>query len=181
MQTVKTSILALLACVATPAAAGTASPFDSYFGKAQDGPVCFGRTYGPAHLQNHPAQKVEIIEIDMTTESASGKPNTPESFELGFALKVKGRTDWYGQAAICKTDGNAFSCFLEADGGLFRLTPEGDQGLKLETGDYGISIEGGADFVSLDGKSGDDKVFSLAKSHAECDAASAFFKAGGEE
>ena len=182
MRTLKifTIILGLLLGLSLPAAADPAALFNTYFGKAQDGNVCFARTYDNAHLEKHPAQKVQIIEIDMTKDNASGKPNTPESFDLGFGLKTASSPDWYGQAAICKTEADTFSCFLQGDGGSFHLKPDGPNALRLETGDYGIAIEGSKDALTLDGKSGDDKVFILIPSRSECDAASAFFNTKNE-
>ncbi len=163
-----------------PAAAGPAALFNTYFGKAQDGTVCFARTYDNAHLEKHPVQKVEIIEIDMAKFNLNGSPNTPDFFDLGFGIRLRTSPDWYGQAATCKTEVDGFRCFLEGDGGLFRLTPEGPNSLKLETGNYGIALEGAKDAITLDGNSGGDKVFILNASRAECDAARSFFNTKNE-
>ena len=178
MRTTRTAAFAGLAALLTgltPATAETDTPFATYFGSAKDGLSCWARTYDAAHLEQHPEQKTRSIAIDVAPAKTGGEANTPESFEIGFALKVKASPEWYGQAGICKAEGEGFSCLLEADGGLFQLTPEGPDALRLETGSYGISIEGGKDFVTLDGKTGDDKVFILSKTKAECDEANAFF------
>jgi hypothetical protein len=159
----------------TPAQADTATPFASTFGTPKDGISCWGHTYDAPHLDQHSGQKTQSIAIDVAPAKTNGEANTPESFEIGFALKVRTSPEWYGQAGVCKAEGQGFSCFLEGDGGLFRLTPEGEGQLRLETGDYGISIEGGKDFVTLEGQSGADKVFILQRSKAECDEANAFF------
>ena len=177
----RTTLAASVACLAalltgiTPVPAETPSPFATYFGAAKDGLTCWARTYDAAHLDQHPEQKTRSIAIDVARAKTNGDANTPESFEIGFALKVKSAPEWYGQPGVCKSEGAGFSCFLEADGGLFHLTPEGPDDLRLETGDYGISIEGKQDFVTLDGKTGGDKVFVLQKSKTECDEANAFF------
>ncbi len=175
--TLATSVSGLAALLAglTPVPAETTSPFATYFGAAKDGLTCWARTYDAAHLDQHPDQKTKSIAIDVARTKTGGEANTPESFEIGFALKVQASPEWYGQAGVCKSEGQGFSCLLEADGGLFHLTPEAPDALRLETGDYGISIEGGKDFVTLGGKSGDDKVFLLQKSKTECDEANAFF------
>ena len=169
-------LAALLAGI-TPVPAETTSPFATYFGAAKDGLTCWARTYDAAHLDQQPEQTTKSIAIDVARTKTNGEANTLESFEIGFALKVKASPEWYGQPGVCKSAGQGFSCLLEADGGLFHLTPEAPDALRLETGDYGISIEGGKDFVTLDGKTGDDKVFMLQKSKAECDEANAFFNA----
>lgn len=152
-----------------------ASAFAAYFGKAKDGLTCFARTYDAAHFDKHPGQTVQSIAIDVAAAKTNGDANSPESFELGFALKVKSKPEWYGQAGVCRAEGQSFSCFLEADGGLFRLSPEGPNGLKLETGEFGIALEGTQDSVTLDGQAGDDKVFILNRTGTECDEANAFF------
>ena len=72
-----------------------------------------------------------------------------------------------------------FECFLEADGGLFRLTPTDGGGLRLKTGETGLALEG-SDAVELSGKSGEDRVFDLVPSKEECEAATTFFESGNE-
>lgn len=162
-------------------AAEPAALYDAYFGKVQDGAPCYARSYDKDHLAKHPKQKIEVIEIDMTKENADGKPNTPDAFELGMGLKPKGGKGWYGGSGYCKTEGDGFVCFLEADGGTFTLKPEGEKGLKLTTGETGISMEGD-DFFTAGGKESDDKVFVLSLSSTECKEAAAFFtKGGGQE
>lgn len=173
------ALLALPAVFAVPMARAE-TLYESYFGKAQDGAPCYARTYDGDHLAKHPAQTVQSIEIDMDKAKVSGESNTPGSFEIGFAVRLKKGPQWYGQAGVCKTEADAFSCFLEADGGTFRLKPEGARALRLETGDAGIQIEGSNDFVTLDGTGGDDKTFILSLGRTECDEAKAFFDTGNE-
>ena len=154
--------------------------FDTYFATQANGAACYGRTYDDAHLKEHPAQTVQRIEIDSEKAISDGKLNSAERFELGFAILLKSSPEWYGQNAICKTSATAMECYLEGDGGLFKLTPAEDGGLKLETGDYGIAVEGSHDSLQLSGKDGDDRVFLLNPSRDECDAAAASFKDGSE-
>jgi hypothetical protein len=103
-----------------------------------------------------------------------------DRFELGFALMLKTSPEWYGQAASCRTGNTAFECFLEGDGGVFRLTPLANGSLRLETGENGLAFEGASDAIELSGKTGDDKTFDIASSKAECEAARAFFEGGNE-
>jgi hypothetical protein len=174
------SVFAFLAAAALgPALAGDAPAkgnfYEQYFSVFKHGRLCYGRTYDDAHLIEHTEQRVRSIEIEMTKDNASGVANQPERFELGFGLMLRTSPEWYGQAAICKATDIGADCYLEGDGGLFKLTPA-DGGLRLETGDYGISLEGSKDFMSLSGTEGDDRVFLLKPSREECAAASADFK-----
>lgn len=154
--------------------------FDTVFANVQGGTPCYGRSYDDAHIKEHPQQNVQRIEIDFDKASAGGVVNTPERFELGFALMLTTSSEWYGQVAICKAAADSADCYLEADGGRFKLTNAGDGALKLETGNYGIVIEGSVDAASLSGSEGDDRVFVLKPAREECDAATAYFKSGTE-
>lgn len=163
-----------------PAAATPDDLFNRYFANVLDGPPCFARTFDDAHLNAHSTQRVRSIEIDLSKANADGTPNSAERFELGFALMLRTGPEWFGQAASCKTNEENFECFLEGDGGVFRLTPEESGGLRLDTGENGIALEGGAGTVELSGKSGDDRIFELATSKEECESASAFFGGGND-
>lgn len=176
------ALLGVIVPPGVPRAGAAASDdlYDQYFANVLDGQPCFARTYDDEHLKTHAAQRVRSIEIDLSKANSDGSPNASDRFELGFALMLKSSPEWYGQAASCKTGDTAFDCFLEGDGGLFRLTPLGNGGLRLETGETGIAIEGATDVVELSGKSGDDKVFDLAPAKDECNSAKAFFEGGNE-
>jgi hypothetical protein len=154
--------------------------YNRYFANVLDGPPCFARTYSDEHLKIHSTQRVRSIEIDLSKANSDGKPNMADRFELGFALMLKTSPEWYGQAASCRTGNTAFECFLEGDGGVFRLTPLANGGLRLETGENGLAFEGASDAIELSGKTGDDKTFDIASSKAECEAARAFFEGGNE-
>ena len=162
------------------AALAADSLFDIYFASKPNGATCYGRTYDAAHLKAHPEQKVQRIEIDSEKLNPDGKLNTAERFELGFAIQSMSSAEWYGQNSICKSSATSIDCYLEGDGGLFKLTPAEGGGLRMETGGYGIAIEGSNDALQLSGKDGDDRVFILNASRDQCDAATAFFKSGSE-
>lgn len=152
--------------------------FNRYFANVLDGAPCYARTYDDQHLKSHAAQKVRSIEVDLSKHNADGSPNSSEKFELGFAVMTRRSPEWFGQTASCHASDSAFDCYLEGDGGLFRLTPTAD-GLKFETGENGIDFEG-TEALELSGKTGDDRVFDLAPAKEECAAASAFFDTGNQ-
>lgn len=151
--------------------------FDAVFANAQGGTPCYGRTYDDAHLKAHPEQKVRRIEIDMDKTNANDRVNTAENFELGMAIMTTKSSEWYGNAAFCKAADQSAECFLDGDGGKFKLTAADDGAVRLETGDYGIGFEGEKDFVEFSGSSGDDRVFLLKPGRDECNAAAKYFDA----
>jgi len=164
-----------------PSAAATSDDlYNSYFANVLDGAPCFARSYDEVHLRDHPAQRVRKIEIDLSKQNSDGTPNSADRFEIGFGLMLTSGPEWYGQAARCKTNDADFECFLEGDGGIFRLSPRKDGGLRLETGENGIALQGGAGDIELSGKTGEDRVFDLTQSKAECQSASVFFEGGNE-
>ena len=172
MLAVTTALLIAPASLRADNAAATPSFFEQAFLNAQGGNPCYARAYDDAHLKDHGTQTVRAIEIEMSKDNASDIPNTHERFELGFGLKVKKSNDWFTGVAICSAGGDEANCFIEGDGGRFRLSPAAGGAVKLETGDYGIALEGEKDFMSISGKDGDDRLFVLRPApRAECEAA----------
>lgn len=149
--------------------------FDAVFAAPQDGKPCYGRTYDDAHLKSHPSQKVRRIEIDMDKTDSNERENTAERFELGIAVMTTKSSEWYGNAAYCKAAEQSAECYIDGDGGKFKLTAADDGAVRLETGDYGIGFEGEKDFIELSGTAGDDRVFLLKPGREECDAATRYF------
>lgn len=149
--------------------------FDTAFATAQGGKPCYGRTYDDAHLKSHPSQKVRRIEIDMDKTDSNEHENTAERFELGIAVMTTKSSEWYGNAAYCKAAEQSAECYIDGDGGKFKLTAADDGAVRLETGDYGIGFEGEKDFIELSGTAGDDRVFLLKPGREECDAATRYF------
>jgi hypothetical protein len=170
----------LLLSATSALAASSDDLYDRYFSNVLAGRPCFARTYDEAHLAKHQGQRVHSIEVSLAKRNFDGSPNSADRFELEFALTVTSSPEWYGQAAICRTTEAAFECFLKADGGLFRLTPLSNGGLRLDTGETGISLEGTADTVELSAKTGEDRSFDLVPSKTECEAAHAFIEGGNE-
>jgi hypothetical protein len=179
-STAKAVLLSMVANISLAMAATSDDLFNNYFSNVLDGAPCFARTYDDAHLKAHPGQRVRAIEIDLSKANSDGTPNSADRFELGFGLMLTSGTDWYGQAASCKTNDADFECYLVGDGGVFRLTPQKGGGLRLETGESGLSLEGSENDIELSGKDGIDRVFDLMPSKEECQAATAFFGGGDD-
>lgn len=174
-STVHAVFLSFLPIFSFAAAATSDDLFNDYFSNVLAGPPCFAQTYDDAHLQSHPNQRVRSIEINLSKANSDGTPNSADRFELGFGVMLTSSEDWYGQAATCKTSETDFQCYLDGDGGLFRLIPEKGGRLRLEAGDTGLSLEGPDTDVELSGKNGIDRVFELVPSKGECEAALNYF------
>ena len=122
--------------------------------------------HDPAHLNAHPNQTVRRIEVDFDQNRRDHKvtKNTPADFQASFGFMLKRSNEWYGQELFCKVAADHFECYLDADGGKFRLTPEGS-GLRLEvTGGGGGTdqiVAEGTDWGEFGAPGSDDRVFIL--------------------
>jgi hypothetical protein len=170
----RTVAFVLFVAAAAPAAADDL--YTRYFAGADGGKVCYVRVYDDAHLKAHRKQTVRriFIDFDVNARSDETRKNGADNFEAGIGFMLKRSDEWYGQALSCKTAGDRFECFLEADGGTLTLTPRGDV-LRLEvTGGAGSDIhaEGEKDFGEFGGPGTDDRVFILPRGDRKtCDAA----------
>ncbi|MBS0250508.1 MAG: hypothetical protein JSR78_05525 [Proteobacteria bacterium] len=173
--TAKAVLLAIIPSTSIAVAATSDELYNTYFGNVLGGRPCFAQSFDDEALSAHPQQRVRKIEIDLAKANSDGTPNTPDRFTLGFAVMLTSGSDWFGQQAKCQTNDDDFQCYLESDGGIFRLTPRKD-GLKLVTGDDGISVAGEDAEIELSGKDGIDKTFDLIPSKEECQDATAFFE-----
>jgi hypothetical protein len=166
--------LALFAAAAPAAAADDL--YTHYFAGAAGGKPCYLRVYDDAHLKGHPRQTVRriFVDFDVNTRSDETRKNGADDFEAGIGFMLKRSNEWYGQALSCRTERDHFACSLEADGGIFTLTPRGEA-LRLDvTGgpNADIHAEGGKDFGEFGGRGSDDRAFLLRRGdRALCDAA----------
>ena len=137
-----------------PAAAN--EMYDTYFAKR--GTACYARGYNAAHLQQHPKQKVQRIELAFRR----GPKSAASAFEAGLGLVAKGQTVRFARTAYCSAEGSGILCKLESDGGAFRLEPAPSGALTLEVTGDGLRIEGAAGFLEVGGTFSDDNRFILA-------------------
>lgn len=173
---IKPLSLALLAVAFGALPASADDLYTRYFAGVNGGKPCYARSYDDAHLKAHPKQVVRRIEInfDVSWRGNEDSKNSAADFEAGIGFMLKRSPEWYGQALYCKTVGDHFECYLDADGGSFKLIPRGDA-LRLEVSgppEATIHAEGSRDFGEFGGPGGDDRVFVLP--HADrklCDAA----------
>jgi len=168
--------LCLVPLLAALPAAAADDLYTRSFAGVDGGRPCYLRVYDGAHLKSHPKQTVRriFIDFDVNVRSDETRKNGPDNFEAGIGFMLKRSSEWYGQALSCKTAGDHFECFLEADGGTLTLTPRGDT-LRLDvTGgkDSDIHTEGEKDFGAFGKRGSDDRVFILSRGdRAVCDAA----------
>lgn len=163
----KFAILGLFVGAASPAFAGD---YETWLARKPGSVACYARTYDAGHLAAHPRQKVRAIAFDFEARRADAEGNTPLRFLVGLGVRLKNKPDWYANAAYCgETPQGGFDCFLEGDGGRFRLVTTGPVMKMVLAGE--INIEGD-DFISFGGKGSDDNVFLLPEaSKSVCDAA----------
>lgn len=167
-QLIKLLLLLSAAALAAGSVAATADDlYARYFADADGGKPCYARYYDLAHLRAHPKQTVRRIEVDFDKNFGEGADpkNTAANFEAGIGFMLKSSGEWYGDALYCKALASHFDCYLDADGGTIRLTPQGDA-LRLEvTGGGGgtdqITVEGLKDFAQFGAPGSDDRVFVL--------------------
>jgi hypothetical protein len=174
------SIVFLSAIVASPSLVNAADIYTKYFEGVSGGKPCYARYYDRAHLSAHPKQTVRRIEVEFDQDWRDDKltKNTPEDFQASFGYMLKRSNEWYGQELFCKVNADHFDCYLDADGGKFRLTPEGS-GLLLEiTGGGGGTdqiVAEGTDWGEFGAPGGDDRVFLLRRADPTlCKAASGY-------
>ena len=156
MRNLTIAVAALAAAVAAGAPALAQGPFAALFGAAGEG-ACYSRSYDAAHLATHPRQRVTSIAIAYRPSAQMKEKSTPQRFEVGLGVRVKGDGELYSRVAYCQPAGAGFSCSLESDGGQITLTPEGARGLRLTTGR--IAIEGNRRFIEVGGAASDDSTF----------------------
>jgi len=142
------SVVFLSAIAANSPAPNAVDIYTRYFAEVGGGKACYARSYDRAHLNAHPTQTVRRIEVDFDKDRRddNATKNTPADFQASFAFMLKRSDMWYGQEAFCQVAADHFNCYLDADGGKFRLTPEGD-GLRLEVTGGG----GGTDQIVVEG------------------------------
>ena len=168
--------LCLVPLLAALPAAAADDLYTRSFAGVDGGRPCYLRVYDAAHLKSHPRQTVRriFIDFDVNVRSDETRKNGPDNFEAGIGFMLKRSSEWYGQTLSCKTAGDRFECFLEADGGTLTLTPRGDT-LRLDVAggpDSDIHAEGEKDFGSFGGRGSDDRVFILPRGdRAVCDKA----------
>lgn len=164
------ALLVLLGVAGSTGASAEDDIYTRYIAGAEARKPCYARYYDEQHLRAHPRQTVRRIAVDFdsTQPQDSGAPHSATGFEGGIEFMLKRSKEWYGQALYCKTAGERFDCYLDADGGRITLTPQG-KALRLEvTGGGGgtdsIAVEGGRDFGTFGGPGSDDRVFILPRS-----------------
>ena len=160
------SALFLSSIAVSPSAANAVDIYTRYFAGVSCGKPCYARYYGPAHLNAHPKQTVRRIEVgfDQGRRDDTATKNTPTDFQASFGFMLKRSNEWYGQELFCKATVDHFECYLDADGGTFRLAPEGGE-LRLEiTGGGGGTdqfVAEGTDWGEFGAPGNDDRVFIL--------------------
>ncbi|MGB8813459.1 MAG: hypothetical protein WCC57_09755 [Paracoccaceae bacterium] len=136
------------ACTAMCAEAQTG--MDKYF---QTG-GCFVREYTADHLAKHPDQLVKYISLSISALDAQ-----PGLRVLDVIVNLRGKDEFFHGLAYCEPQGKGLACGMEGDAGAFVLEGAKQGALRLSVAAQGLSFEGQTDFITLDGRRGDDRVF----------------------
>ena len=123
-----------------------------FFDPAAGGSLCYQRTYSADHLARHPEQQVTAIGLALM-------PEAREQTALVLFVRTRSSVETYVGSAYCQAGGTGLDCLMEGDAGQFGLTAASKGALRLTVAARGISFEGGRDFITLEGTSGDDRVF----------------------
>ncbi len=123
------------------------------FDPGQGGAACYLRRYSAQHLRDHPEQRVAAMALGLVAMEGADAV-------LSLGVRLRGGARYEG-SAYCAQDGEGLDCLMEGDAGRFSLTPGKKGALRLAVGARGISFEGADGFVTLEGTSGDDRVFLL--------------------
>lgn len=115
---------------------------------------CFQRHYDAAHLAKHSQQQV----TDIALTPAEGQVDS-KSLVVDISVKLRILSDSYVGSAYCEPEAFGLSCGMDGDAGAFSLTPLEGGALLLKVDLRGITLEGEQAFLSLSGKSGDDRAF----------------------
>lgn len=141
------SAICMLAGASNGAHAEKNFPIGDYFSATEN--RCYGRTYSPSHLQSHPRQTVKNIVIGHfpTELSVDGEKIEfdPRSGELNGRVwvQLKGSDDVFEEWLICaieEEDRTALSCYVECDGGGFKVKARSDGKLLIKNGKYGFRV-----------------------------------------
>ena len=125
--------------------------------------ACFVRVYDSAHLRRHPLQKVKMMKLLVTGETAEDKQGLSYSFRMGVAFAKKpGNFDssgdcGFGPMAESTPGKTVMGCGVDCDGGgvTVELKPDNEAALvRLERiriwqnnkpDEDGLDLSGGAD------------------------------------
>jgi len=152
-----------LVIAAAPAADAAESFYAAYIAERDGAAPCYARTYDRKHLAAHPKQRVLQFFV---THSDSDQGAPPKAFDLSFGFKLKDSTDSFASLAVCEAKGDGAACFVEGDGGGFRLAPRPD-GLLVTVVER-LELEGMEGFSPNLAES-DDREFRLyASPEGEC-------------
>lgn len=129
------------------------SPQDVMF---PNGEICYGRSYGPLHLAQHPDQRVTdfVIYPDFMTDAPA--------FALELRLSLRGNDGGaFAAHAVCENEGDVLFCLMEGDAGGFQISPARNKSILVEVSSLGMTFENEGGFTTLERDRGDDRSFIL--------------------
>lgn len=126
--------------------------------------ICFGRTYGAAHLAAHPAQTVTRMVVELTRYR-----DLPE-LQVAVLAELRDRPGQLlsGAGACGSSAGGALDCGIECDGGSFHLEATTADVLMLRNAGDGFRVhECGSEGAVFIAPGADDQLFRLVRLPAD--------------
>ncbi|MBI1187225.1 MAG: hypothetical protein GC206_07830 [Alphaproteobacteria bacterium] len=93
--------------------------------------ACYAAAYGAAHLDAHPDQTLTAFSLQQAAEDIRTLDND-ETRHASFTFRMKGDGDLYTGIAGCDAGYPDSTCYVEGDGGEFRIRPQPNNDLAVE-------------------------------------------------
>jgi hypothetical protein len=90
---------------------------------------CFARVYDKTHLAQHPDQIVTVIILKIYRG-----PSDSTSDWFSIRIQKRGEVKALHNEGYCETDGVGAKCYIECDGGGFRIVPHSDSSVLMRLG-----------------------------------------------
>ena len=140
----------------------SATAAQTIFKRLAGGSTCYLRLYDAEHLRRIPKQTISKFSVIAATPDPIASRH-PKEFTVRFGYWVK-NGGYYDAQAVCKTAAGAATCNVEADGGSFTLSMQGEQ-LRVTLGKR-LEVEGAKNFspnVAIDA----NRVMLLSTAHKD--------------
>jgi hypothetical protein len=119
--------------------------------------LCYARSYGAAHLAQHPEQRVTRFSI--TPDFVTASPAL--AVELRLQLRGTGGGA-FAAYAVCENNGDdTIYCAMEGDAGGFQITSARNRSILVQVSSLGMTFENEGGFTTLEQNTGDDRSFIL--------------------
>ncbi|NWG53666.1 MAG: hypothetical protein HXY28_08110 [Hydrogenophilaceae bacterium] len=99
--------------------------------------ACYSAAFNAAHLEAHPDQTLTAFSLKQAGEDIRTLDNE-ETRHVSFSFRLKGDSDLYAGIAGCDAGYPDSTCYVEGDGGEFRIRPLPNDDLAIEITRLGV-------------------------------------------